>query len=301
MTAGYWLFDGVLGLLLVVLAMASLYAKSLFAAVVMFISFGLVAALAWAYLGAPDLALAEAAISAGLTGVLLFAALARIGAGAPEPMRSPTVPALLSLAILLLLAVALWPIAGNQSPLPGLVAQNLPLTGVGNPVTAVLLNFRAWDTLLEIMVLLIALLGSRDLRPTPEEEPSPWPLLTAWSRLLVPLLTLFGGYLLWRGGNWPGGAFQAGAMLAAGIVVLRLNGLLPEIAWRNPLVRLLATAGLWLFITIAALTAWLGDGWLDYPSGMDKVAMMAIEIVATLSIATVLALLVAGNRSELQS
>ena len=57
-------------------------------------------------------------------------------------------------------------------------------------------------------VLLVALLGSRGLRPTPEEEPVPWPLLTAWSRLLVPLLTLFGGYLLWRGGNWPGGLYD---------------------------------------------------------------------------------------------
>ena len=299
--AGSWLFDSALGLLLVVLALAALHTKNLYAAVVLFISFGLVAALTWAYLGAPDLALAEAAISAGLTGVLLFAAFARVGDKAHDPLRRWGIAALVSAGALWLLAIALLPLAANTSVLPGMVAESLAETGVGNPVTGVLLNFRAWDTLLEIAVLLIAVLGSRDLRPTPEESPAPWRLLTAWSRLLVPLLTLFGGYLLWRGSDWPGGAFQAGALLAAGAVVLRLNGLLPEVAWHNPVVRVLAVVGLLLFTTIGALTAWLGDGWLNYPSGLDKAAMLSIEVVATLSIAVVLTLLVAGNKTELES
>lgn len=46
-------------------------------AVVMFIVFGLLMALAWARLAAPDIALAEAAIGAGLTGALLLDALRR--------------------------------------------------------------------------------------------------------------------------------------------------------------------------------------------------------------------------------
>lgn len=41
-------------------------------AVVMFIVFGLLMALAWARLQAPDIGLAEAAIGAGLTGALLL-------------------------------------------------------------------------------------------------------------------------------------------------------------------------------------------------------------------------------------
>jgi len=44
-------------------------------AVVLFIVFGLLMALAWARLAAPDIALAEAAIGAGLTGALLLDAL----------------------------------------------------------------------------------------------------------------------------------------------------------------------------------------------------------------------------------
>jgi multicomponent Na+:H+ antiporter subunit G len=46
--------------------------RDMFRAVVMFIVFGLLMALAWVRLQAPDIALAEAAIGAGLTGVLLL-------------------------------------------------------------------------------------------------------------------------------------------------------------------------------------------------------------------------------------
>jgi uncharacterized MnhB-related membrane protein len=50
----------------------------LFEGVVLFVAFGLLMALCWMRLGAPDVALAEAAIGAGLTGALLMSSLARL-------------------------------------------------------------------------------------------------------------------------------------------------------------------------------------------------------------------------------
>lgn len=73
-------FDLVLGIGLLSLAWLSLSSADLFKAVVLFIAFGLLLALAWVRLAAPDVALAEAAIGAGLTGGLLMAALARLRA-----------------------------------------------------------------------------------------------------------------------------------------------------------------------------------------------------------------------------
>ena len=70
--------DGVLALLLLWLAWRALANPELFRAVVLFIAFGLVLALVWARLEATDIALAEAAIGAGVTGALLLAALARL-------------------------------------------------------------------------------------------------------------------------------------------------------------------------------------------------------------------------------
>jgi len=73
-----WTFDTLLGLGLLWLASSALASPDLFRAIVLFVAFGLLMALAWARLDAPDVALAEAAIGAGLTGALLMAALARL-------------------------------------------------------------------------------------------------------------------------------------------------------------------------------------------------------------------------------
>ena len=78
MTLLGWFFDGLLGLGLLGLAWRALACADLFKAIVLFIAFGLLMALAWVRLDAPDVALAEAAIGAGLTGALLLAALARL-------------------------------------------------------------------------------------------------------------------------------------------------------------------------------------------------------------------------------
>jgi uncharacterized MnhB-related membrane protein len=71
-------FDLALGLALVVAAVGALFARSLYRAKVLFVVFGLLVALAWVRLAAPDVALAEAAIGAGLTGALLFDALGHL-------------------------------------------------------------------------------------------------------------------------------------------------------------------------------------------------------------------------------
>jgi energy-converting hydrogenase B subunit D len=72
------LLDGLLVLILLWLAYAALSSRDLFRGIVLFIAFGLVLSMAWARLGAPDVALAEAAIGAGLTGALLLATWGRL-------------------------------------------------------------------------------------------------------------------------------------------------------------------------------------------------------------------------------
>jgi uncharacterized MnhB-related membrane protein len=70
--------DLVLAAALVWVAWRALTVADLFRAVVLFIAFGLLMTLAWVRLRAPDLALAEAAIGAGLTGALLIDAVGHL-------------------------------------------------------------------------------------------------------------------------------------------------------------------------------------------------------------------------------
>lgn len=293
-----WLFDGVLVSLLLALAAASVFTRSLFNSIMLYIAFGLLLAITWARLGAADLALAEAAIGAGITGVLLLSAYAQshVVQGQPQKRRIPWLALAFLMLILIWLFRAVWPLADFSSTLPDLSQRALADSGVSHPTTAVLLNYRAWDTLLELGVLLLAFLGARQLAIRPVKLPTSWPLLTAWSQLLAPIIVVVGGYILWRGTSAPGGAFQAGALLAAGAILLRLTEVLPPFSWHSLWLRGLVLMGVSLFITVAALTAWLGDAWLQYPLAYHGLLIFSIEVAATLSIAATLAWLVVGER-----
>jgi len=70
-------FDAILALLLVWLGWRAVGDTDHMRAVINFIVLGLIMALTWLRLGAPDVALAEAAVGSGLTGALLLIAVRR--------------------------------------------------------------------------------------------------------------------------------------------------------------------------------------------------------------------------------
>src|SRR5262249_16584456 len=71
-------FDIVLAVLVLPLAVWTIAARETFVAVVSFVAYGLLLALVWVRLAAPDVALAVAAIGSGLSGVLLLGIAARL-------------------------------------------------------------------------------------------------------------------------------------------------------------------------------------------------------------------------------
>ena len=314
MTLALGVFDVVLVVLLVWLAWGALNARELFAGVVLFICFGLVMALAWVRLAAPDVALAEAALGAGLTGALLLAALAdshpkegndakdretrghgKSAAASIDP-SARTLVAVGTSAVGTLLAWALFALDGRSDALANQVRDALALSGVKNPVTAVLLNFRSYDTLLELAVLLAALLGARAAGPciawTP---PKPGRLLSGFVDIVLPIMLLVVAYLLWAGAHAPGGAFQAGAVLAGAIVLVLLAriDLMPAVSQHSG--RLLITLGPFVFLSVALATVIAGGELLRYPENWAGELILLIESTATLSIGILLAALFAGG------
>jgi uncharacterized MnhB-related membrane protein len=85
------LFDVLLIGTLIWVAVAALAEAKLFKSVVMFVVFGLFLAIAWVRLGAVDVALAEAAIGAGVTGALMLDAVGHLRTrSTPFPQQSDT-------------------------------------------------------------------------------------------------------------------------------------------------------------------------------------------------------------------
>jgi energy-converting hydrogenase B subunit D len=71
------LFDAVMLLLLIAAALAVARARDLLAAVILFSLYSLILTLVWQHRGAPDVAMTEAAVGAGVTTVLFLIAIAR--------------------------------------------------------------------------------------------------------------------------------------------------------------------------------------------------------------------------------
>jgi len=312
-TMSLLVFDGLLLISIVGLAWASLTTTDVHRSVILFMAFGLLLAVAWGRLLAPDVALAEAAIGAGLSGALLLAAVHRqprpLPPGSADDSLNQGAAAvsmtvrwavtLLSAALAGTLAWALLHAFSStpQDMLPRAIAENLAASGVSNPVTAVLLNFRAYDTLLELAVLLTAVLGIFSLgQATPGYRPA-GPIFDGLVRWLVPVLILMAGYLLWVGAHAPGGAFQAGATLAAG-VVLRLAGRarigLPD----GFALRIVMTAGVGVFLLVGLSLLLLGRPFLAYPPAWAGALILLIETAAMLSIAATLLLAFLGGQPE---
>lgn len=192
------------------------------------------------------------------------------------------------------LAAAVGHIAGTPAPvsLPDVVVDHLAASGVEHPVTAVLLNFRSYDTLLEIGVLVIAgIAGISMARTTSLEDPelrTTDSLLYALQRWFVPLMLMLAGYLLWAGSDRPGGAFQAGAVLAASGVMMRLGGIPMEFLRPGLLLRIGLALGFAVFLLVALASAFGGEAFLAYPKAFTKPLIMTIETLLTFSIAMVL-------------
>lgn len=201
------------------------------------------------------------------------------------------VAALSLFALVLIWALLTLPV--SPQPAREQAAAQLDVSGVSNPVTAVLLNFRAYDTLLEIAVLLLALMGvwavGRLQRPLPPADANF--MLRSMARLLTPVLILVGGYLLWIGSKDPGGAFQAGAVLAAALLLQLFAGQLSvRLAhWSMAAWRWLTALGLGLFLLVAlAMTVAGGGRLLEYPPANAGAWILLIESALTVSIAAML-------------
>jgi multisubunit Na+/H+ antiporter MnhB subunit len=307
-------FDIALALLVLGLAGWTLALSSNFAAVVDFVVYGLALTLVWVRLAAPDVALTEAAIGTGLTGALLLGAAARLRvteAAAAAERPGPGVRALAALLAAIVAGGLAAAVLYLPDPGPTLAPQalaDLPATGVGNAVTGVLMAYRAADTLLEKVVVLISLIAVWSLadgrfwggRPGQRQQADPDGPLAFLARRLPPLGIVAGVYLVWMGADMPGGAFPGSTIIAAMWLLAIMAGATdtPPISGRG--VRLALTVGPAVFLAVGFAGIFIAGAFLAYPVAYAKALIVFIEVGMVLTIAVSLGLLMSGppERSE---
>jgi multisubunit Na+/H+ antiporter MnhB subunit len=209
-------------------------------------------------------------------------------------------PALLVGGVGAALVWALWSLSPQAPGLGRQVRERLAESGVQAEVTAVLLNFRGYDTLLELAVLLAALLGAWYLERVPPLRgvQTAGPVVQSLVRVLVPAMIMVAGYLLWLGGHASGGAFQAGALLAAACVMLMIVQEQLRLGLDSGRLRLLLVVGPAVFVMVAGGVMVTGGSLLQYPPEHAGLLILLIEVASAISIAVTLMLLFAGGRAN---
>lgn len=303
MTGLALVLDGLLAVLILGLALWVLVTATPFRAALGFTLFGLLAALIWVRLAATDVALTAAALSGGLTGLLFLGAAKRLPRDARTARPSRGIRLLVGLvSILVTLGLSLLVVDATRAPatsLAPLVTEHLAATGLGNPVTGVLLGFRALDSLTEGLILVMVLVGLWSLTPDPGWGGRPTlprlahlpPGFRRLARVLLPGGLLVGLYLAWTGSHHPGGPFQGGAVLAATWLLAMIAGLTRPPAVRSRVLRWLLITGPLVFILVGFASNWLDMGFLADPEGWARYSLLVVKAGLTLSIAIALGLL----------
>ncbi len=162
------MIDLILLLILVICAVAAISMKDLLNATMILGAYSLIMAVVWTRLNAVDVAFTEASVGAGITTVLVIAAISRTKR--MEGNRHAIITNHLSLSFIIVLVTGAVLIYGtldmprfgdpnapaNLHVAPRYIEKSVEETGVINMVTAVLASYRGYDTLGETTVIFTA-------------------------------------------------------------------------------------------------------------------------------------------------
>ena len=301
-------------ILVVVLAFVALWIRDLVSAVIVFGAYSFIMCLIWAGMGAVDVAFTEAAVGAGVSTVFFLAVLFNTTRNIkfdPLDITTKCVAALVCVVVggLLFVGVSDLPVWGdplspvNQNVSSYYVENAYHDTKVPNLVTAVLADYRGFDTMFETCVVFIAMLGifmllKKDRLPKETEDQTNDSLIVQVSaRFMVPFIQLFGLYVIAHGHHSPGGGFQGGVILGASLILLAMGYNMEVVKKYLSIKNMLAYAaiGVLIFAGWGVVPVLLKSNFLDYSAwasllpATDAVmarshSMLAVEVGVALTV-----------------
>ena len=147
-------------------------------------------------------------------------------------------------------------------------------TGVPSVVASILASYRGYDTLLETLVVLLGSLailmiigGENKINTLKDEEMVSRDLvITKVTRFILPLILLFSFYIQFHGEVSPGGGFQAGAIIAASLILYAMafgeENLLSVISIFK--LKIIAVIGVIIYISVGLVGFIKKSSFLDY-------------------------------------
>lgn len=157
----------VLAAFLVAVALVVALVRDVLAATIVFAAYSLGMAILWVVLQAPDVALTEAAVGAGVTTSLFLVAIIKTGRPVGDStlvrnINPGSLVAVTAVAVVIGLTLPALPAVGAsdtptfQRVIPFYLEQSVPQLGIENVVTAILAGYRGFDTFGEVTVIFAA-------------------------------------------------------------------------------------------------------------------------------------------------
>lgn len=320
--------DIVLLALLLASAVMILRSASPLSVVVISTIYSLTICMLFVVMDAVDVAFTEAAVGAGISGVLMLSVIKRVdepvSRNAANENAWPSPLALLcaaGLGIMLIAGTLDMPLYGDpgapvhQHLVSRYLFESKIEIGIPNTVTSVLASYRGYDTLGEVVVIftagtavLILLAGVTQASPvSPRPGFMAAPVIRRVLLRIVPLVLLFALYVQFHGDYGPGGGFQAGVIFAAGVItwgLLSRTGTMQSIiSERWTLFAMGAGVLLYGLTGIAGMFA--GGQFLNYsvlaksPTAGQHAGILMIEFGVGVTVAfTMISLFMSFNREE---
>lgn len=197
------------------------------------------------------------------------------------------------------------------------IEQSMADTSIPNMVTAVLADYRGFDTMLETSVVLTAglaiILLLRSVVGKEEDEvfedssdesveggDNPNVIIQTTCKLLIPPMQLFALYVLAHGHHSPGGGFQGGVILGATLILhaiaFELQTTLKSFTQRIHI--MFSTLGVFIYAGIGLLCLFIGANFLDYsvlshifpvsPIEARSLAVLGVEIGVAFTVMAVM-------------
>lgn len=254
-------------------------------------AFSLFSVVMYSILDAPDVAMTEAAVSvlASVFSVYTIRSIYKYSYVFEEKFNIILFILCMSLAGGLIYASMDLPEFGSASAISQQRAASYYLNntnsdiGIPSIVAAILGSYRAYDTLLETIVILVGgisiLLVSNPIDITSFRYDQ---LVSKLSRFIIPAILLFALYIQFHGEISPGGGFQAGAIMAVAFILYALafgeDKLLQLVSLAK--LKLIAVIGTGLYFFTGLVSLFLNSSFLNYNAFLrDNILSQKIGIV----------------------